>query len=100
MAQRSGEIKMPAKWIKETEPEDIETGKIYFIAIRPATSMMKHLFAATDINGKFIWSEKPGIANRYKGSKELKKHLMEKPDLIAVIEPPDASKRWKARKPK
>lgn len=91
---------MSAKWIKEVEPNDIENGKIYFIAIRPVTRMTKHLFAANSINGDSIWSEKPGIAKRFEGSDKLKKYLIENPDLIAVIEPPDAKHRWKARKPK
>ena len=82
------------------EAEDIETGKLYFLAMKPVWEYGETLYASRGLNGKFCWAGKPGIANKYAGSEELKAELKAKPDLIAIAVPPDADKRWRARKHK
>lgn len=91
---------MSKKWIREVEAEQIKDDSQYFIAIRPASRMTSHLFSARGLNGKTCWSEKPGIARRYQGSEELRKYMKQRNDLVAVLIPPDANTRWRARKEK
>jgi len=87
-------------WIIEVEPDLIKDGKLYFVAMKPPTEMAPHLFSATGLNGKSCWSQKPGIANRYRGCEKLRKEMRQKTDLIAVDVPANADSKWKARKEK
>lgn len=91
---------MPADWIKEVEFADIKDGQLYFIAQRPPTDMVMHEFAARGLNGRDIWSQKPGIARKFEGSEDFRKYMEGKPNLIAIEIPADAATRWKARKEK
>jgi hypothetical protein len=82
------------------DPETIELGRLYFLAMKPETEYAPLLYASRGLNGKFCWSVKPGIANKYEGSERLKAELQAKPNLIAIAVPPDADKRWRARRHK
>ena len=88
---------MAASWINEISAELIEDGKEYFIAIKPVTKMVRHLFLATDKNGNARWSQKPGIANSYVGSESMRQEMAAREDLIAVEVPKNAGKKWRAR---
>lgn len=86
-------------WDKTSvEPDKIETGRLYFLARKPVWKYGALVYAARGLNGKFCWSVKPGIANKYEGSEALKTELLTNPDLIAIAVPPDADKRWRARR--
>ena len=88
------------KWIKEVEADQIADNAQYCIALRPASRLASHMFSARGLNGKTCWSEKPGIAKRYEGGEELREHLRQRKDLIAVAVPADADTRWQARRKK
>jgi hypothetical protein len=91
---------MAFKWVKEVEAEDVRDETFYFLATRPPTRMTPHLFHAEGLNGKKCWSQKPGIALRYKGSDFVREELKRNPNMVAVIVPNDADTRWRARKPR
>lgn len=89
-----------SSWIRPIETQDVEDGKEYFLGRNVAAEGVAPLyyFHATDIKGKKIMSQKPGIARRFAGGEELRKFLIDHPELKAVPVPGDAEKRWNRRK--
>lgn len=87
-------------WIKEVEAENIEGDGVYFIALRRVTRLAPYMFWSEYLSGKTGWSQKPGIACQYDGSVIKERMIKEKEKCVAVLVPPDAAKRWKARKTK
>lgn len=87
-----------AGWVKVVEVAGVEEGKAYFIALRPKTPMASYRFWAKGLNGKHLWSEKPGIAVRAAGNDQLRQLLKDRPDCVAVLVPADADTRWRRRK--
>lgn len=58
------------------------------------------MFYSRGLNGKTLWSVKPGIAIQAYGGKQLIKTFATNAalNLVAIEVPADASTRWRARK--
>ncbi len=86
-------------WIKVVPIDQLEPTGEYFIAkpvgVPPHEGM---LFYGRGLNGKNTWTTKPGIAIRVYGNEKLVQALNANPGIVAVKVPPDADKRWRARK--
>lgn len=87
-------------WVKTVEANDVEEGQSYFLGKNlAAEGVCPHwYFHATDIKGKAIMSQKPGIASRFLGGEQLREILAKHPELKAIPVPADADKRWTRRK--
>lgn len=92
---------MAASWIKKVPVAETTEEGTYFIAKQNGTSG-SYFFWSTYLSGKEGWSVKPGLGNRYKGGASLARMFGKNSgmNLVAIEVPPDADKRWKARRPK
>lgn len=87
-------------WAKVVSIDQLDPNTAYFIAIKRGHGMHceSYEFYATDIKGRQIISEKPGIAVRALGTEKLAKILRENADHVALAIPSDADTRWTRRK--
>lgn len=89
-----------ANWVTPVEAKNVEDGKVYFLGKNLAAEEVcpQWYFHATDIKGKAVMSQKPGIASRFLGGEKLREILAKHPELKAIPVPADADKRWTRRK--
>lgn len=87
-------------WIKTVEANEVEEGQPYFLGKNVAGDGVppQWYLHATDIKGKAVMSQKPGIASRFLGGEKLREILAKHPELKAIPVPADADKRWTRRK--
>lgn len=89
-------------WIKFIPREQLVEGEVYFIGRHRNPGDPYHegcTFLGRGLNGKTMWTEKPGIAIKAVCDDAFRAVLDEDPAYKAVAIPADADKRWKARKP-
>ncbi|MDO8416245.1 MAG: hypothetical protein Q7S87_08555 [Agitococcus sp.] len=88
---------MVQAWIKPIEAAQVVERTVYFLALRPRTTMQSYSLYGTNIKGRSIITCKPGIANRVYGNEKLRELLRNNPDHVALEVPADADKRWHRR---
>lgn len=90
------------KWIKFIELDQIADDKEYFLGkhYNKGDSYHEHCsFIGRGLNGKVMFTSKPGIAIRFKGIESIRT-VMQKNEGLSIIQiPDDADRRWQARKP-
>jgi len=89
---------MSRAWPVVTPLDELQDTACYFIA-KPF-GKGSFIFYSKGLNGKTIWSVKPGLAVHFKGGEKLKEALRKFDDLVAIKIPDDYATRWKARKRK
>lgn len=91
---------MAQPWIIEVPAAKLDPRKEYFLANRHEhpPGRFNYAFYSRGLNGKTMWSSKPGIAMRFDGGEKLKAFLAEHTFCTALEIPKDAATRWKARK--
>lgn len=84
-------------WQKEVAVSDIAESGEYFIAnFSDFNGHRSYNYISRGLNGKAIWSCKPGIAIRFPG-KQAYDYITSHPIHVALEIPKDADRRWKAR---
>ena len=90
-----------AKWQPiELTAGDIQEDKDYFLVMLKLTPSSPRLYLAFGLDGKQMWSQKPGIAAHVAGDDKLRKILRNDGTLRAIEVPADHARRWRARQPK
>ena len=88
-----------SSWVIRVATPDIDESTEYFLAKQVGRAGVGgYYFVAQDIKGKFLWSQKPGIALWVLGNEKLHAFLKDHPEAFAVQIPGDADKRWRRRK--
>ena len=85
-----------AKWEpKAVTVADMKEGEHYFLV---QGGLPPHcLYYSRGLNGRLLWSVKPGIAIRFPGDGTAQEVLTKNPQYTAILVPADADKRWRAR---
>lgn len=85
-------------WVKQVPVNELVDDQHYFFA-RAWESMgsTSYSFWSRGLNGKPMWSVKPGIAMHIKCDEKFRKALADTPGAVAVAIPADYATRWKAR---
>ena len=87
-----------AGWIETVEADAIVDGELYFIGMRPVSEHGQWNFWSELKNGKERFTIKTGIAVRFKVCEKLRKKMSEDKRLCCIKVPPNADRKWKARR--